>query len=350
MRAAAHQRIGTRGYEMNKRQTKTKESDEVEARWKQFWDEHKDFESPWARNVLHQLSEFLPFVFKFEAVGHAIAQLYTGSAPCPPDWNWKEDWSNADEHLPIATLRQLPIFRLALELEAYAYHGLKFPEDALGERGLDRFLEDLDQRTTHPKFITLFPLEWGGGAMEQTISAALGRHKLDFPEVGPLKPEELAALIKLPRKNIVNLLTPVKSAILKSDTRGQISVESARNWLSRRDDFLASVWQQQQSDFAISAHHSEPLLADVPIFVPVASDGTWFSPNDRSERDGSYHVASGDREEKHENYWAALDFLLRAKFPRWRYRDAANRWRAKTGRGDDWIRKSREEIEALMHV
>jgi len=95
---------------MNKSQRK--ESGEVEARWKKFWDDHKDFESPWARNILHQLTEFLPFVFEFDAVRHGLEQLYTRSdVKCPAEWDWSDDWTAADEHLPIAALRHLPIFR-----------------------------------------------------------------------------------------------------------------------------------------------------------------------------------------------------------------------------------------------
>jgi len=235
---------------------------------------------------------------------------------------------------------------LALNLDAYAYYGLKLPtaEESRGVHDLDGFLED---RTS--KIVTLFPREWDGGVMEQTITAALARRKLDYPKTGPMTPDELAALVKRPRKNIVNLLAPANRGILKSDSQGLISVESARTWLSKRDDFHPSVWQQQNSH-SISAPHSEPVLGDDPIFVPVAIDGTWFSPNDRNKRDGCYYVASGDHEEKYEDYWAALEFLGHARFPGWRYRDAAGRWRAKTGRGDDWLRKSRTEIETLLHA
>ena len=179
--------------------------------------------------------------------------------------------------------------------------------------------------------------------MEQTITAALARRKLDNPKAGGMTAEELAALVKLPRKNIVNLLAPANQGILKTNARGLISIESARR------DFRPSIWQQQTND-SVREPSSEPLMGDDPIFVPVASDGTWFSPTDRNERDGRYHVGSGDHEEKYDDYWAALDFLGRAMFPRWRYRDAAGRWRAKTGREDDWLRKSRAEIEELLHT
>jgi len=59
--------------------------------------------------------------------------------------------------------------------------------------------------------------------MEQTINAALAREKLDFPKIGGMTPEELAALVTLPRKNIVNLLAP-SQGVLKADAQGLISV------------------------------------------------------------------------------------------------------------------------------
>jgi hypothetical protein len=323
---------------------------EVEDRIKEFFDDHKDFESQWARNVLHNVSEFLPFVFKFDAVRHGLEQLYTESGvQCPADWDWATDWTSADEHLPIATLRQLPIFRLALALNAYAYYGLKLMTEPGDPQGLDGFLADFQERTAllSPVY-ALFPYEWGGRSMEQTITAALARQKLDHPELGGITPEELAALVKLPRKNIVNL-APKKGGVLKTDAQGLITVESARLWLSTRRNFRPSIWQQQD-DIRIEAPSLEPLQMEDPVFVPVASDGTWFSPNDLNNRDNSYHVANGDHEEKYQNYWTALEFLSHSQFPRWRYYDAARRWRTKMGAGDDWLRKSRMEIEKLLQA
>jgi hypothetical protein len=157
-----------------------------------------------ARDVLHMLSEFLSLVFKFEAVRHGLEELYTRSGvQCPPDWDWSNDWTGAAEHLPAAALRDLPIVRLALALDAYAYYGLKLPPDDPNDIHpiIDLFLDDLSSAKTQQGHLSLFPLEWSGKDMEQTISAAFAREKLDFPKIGGLTPEELAALVKLPRKN-----------------------------------------------------------------------------------------------------------------------------------------------------
>jgi len=105
---------------------------------------------------------------------------------------------------------------LALALDAYAYYGLKVtleePDDMYG---LDYLLEDLEERMapSQPRIITLFPHEWGGKEMEETITAALARRKLDHPEKSKgLTPEELAALGRVSRKSVMNLVAPGKQA------------------------------------------------------------------------------------------------------------------------------------------
>jgi len=48
------------------------------------------------------------------------------------------------KHLPAVALRDLPIFRLALALDAYAYYGLKLPlAESDDIHTIDLFLEDL---------------------------------------------------------------------------------------------------------------------------------------------------------------------------------------------------------------
>jgi hypothetical protein len=51
-----------------------KQETEIEARLKEFWDDHKDFDSGWARGILDELTEvILPFVFKPSAVEIGLA-------------------------------------------------------------------------------------------------------------------------------------------------------------------------------------------------------------------------------------------------------------------------------------
>jgi len=317
------------------------QSADLKARWKEFWEDHKDFDSAWLRNMLHNLAEFLPFIFKFDAVGDGLTMMYRNSiGKLPPDF----DWIGAEEYLSAADLSRLPGFRLALALRAYAYYGLMLEMDESEDvHGLQAFLEHAE--------MDLIPIRWGGDEeTERTIEAALARRKLDWNSAEGLSPEELAALVGLRRKNIVNLLAPAKRAsgthgVLETGPNGRITVESARRWLLARPDFRPSIWQHQE-DAPLGAPWSEALLEGDPVFVPVSSDRSWFSPEHRNERDGHYYVASGDCEEKYKDYWSALEFLSRAASPRWRYRDSIGRWRMKNG--TDWLRKTRQEIEALL--
>src|SRR5438552_3164747 len=96
-----------------------KEAAELHARWKEFRDDHKNFDSSWARNILHNLSEFLPLVFKFNAVSNCLKELY--GARVLADFDWSSEWTNVAHQLPAAALGELPIFKLALALRAYAF-------------------------------------------------------------------------------------------------------------------------------------------------------------------------------------------------------------------------------------
>jgi hypothetical protein len=318
---------------------------EVEAREKEFWHDHKDFESAWARNVLHNLAEFLPFVFKFDAVRHGLKQLYVRSgAQFPPDFDWQKDWSEADECLLSAGFSPLPIYRLFLALRAYAYYGLKLEIDK-------PLIQNVDEFFTVLKTWSLFPLDWGRDEeMTQTIAAALARQKLDERSADGLTPDELAALARVNRKSVMNLLAP-KNGSLEVDSQGRITSESALRWLLRRPDFRRSVWEQQGEDTATRIPQMDSQLPVDPIFVPIGTDEEWFSPSHRqfNKRDECYYyyVASGEHEEPpQKDYWVALDFLTRAPSPRWRYSDGVGRWRMKNTTG--WIRKSRREIESQL--
>src|SRR6266404_5730106 len=137
-----------------------KESD-VEKRHKDFWQKHEHYDPKWVRHVLHNLNEFVPFVFPWKSVIRAMTQLYK-----PIEI---EDWIDAPEYLPASELRKLPLFKIALELRAYAYFGLKLK---LNDPGVDEFLDHMESG--------FFPREWGGDPeTESTITAAYARRKLD---------------------------------------------------------------------------------------------------------------------------------------------------------------------------
>jgi hypothetical protein len=251
--------------------------------------------------------------------------------------------------LPAAVLSPLPIFKYDLALRAFADYGLllQFPkEDEIQE---DIFTFILDRFPRH----WIMPQTWVEGIvhpwaedMNRIITAAQARRKLDEHE--SVTPEELAALARVSRKSIMNLAAPGKGGVvLHKGSDDQITSESAMRWLLSRPDFRRSIWQQQKNiHIALSLPKQATPSTVEPLFVPVAADGSWFSPAERRQPDGHYQVGNGDDEKQFDDYWTALDFLARAASPRWRYADTTGRWRIKMATG--WERKAREEVEALL--
>jgi hypothetical protein len=315
-------------------------NEQLQKRLDEFWKAHATYDSPWARNTLHHLNEMLPYIF--EKVGGGVTALYKDSGVKLADHDL--DWMEAPEHGSAQELKNLPIFKLALELRAYAYYGLKLGLLNTHYHNLESFLDEVAAD------LRQLPPNWGQDEeTEKTIKAASARAKIDHSVSGGLTFEELGALAGVSRKSILNLLGRGSRAALQRNLDGLITVESAKRWLLARPDFRPSLWQEQKGT---STQHSEPSLIGEPLFVPVAADGSWFSPtnclrrDDQDDQDPHYYVANGDNEESYEDYWEALNFLARAASPRWRYTDATDRWRIKIA--SSWERKAREEVAALL--
>jgi hypothetical protein len=170
-----------------------KQQAEVEARLKEFWDDHKDFDSGWARGILEELDEvILPHVFEPSAVEAGLEQLYVKSGVRVPrelleqlyvkngvsvqhleqlyvksgvrvprelleqevkttvvfpreldleklDLEYDFVGDEPFDHLPAAALSALPIFKYDLALRAYADYGLLLLGEDIFTFILDRF-------------------------------------------------------------------------------------------------------------------------------------------------------------------------------------------------------------------
>jgi hypothetical protein len=347
---------------MNKKERKV--SAEIEARWKEFWDDHKDYEPDWVRDFLMELNEDLPYVFGPSTREALLLAYVRCGVPREAAVVGPGDDRIAPDGLPVRELFKLPIGQFALAVRAYAYYGLMMPD------WLDRPEYNLDE------YLDLFGRGFFSGGyfsksndelyerhgedetqdrLSVTIRAAEGRWTLDHAverasnqthgEGNGLTPEWLAALARVSRKSIMNLLAPGSGGVLQSDSENRITPESARRWLMGRPDFRPSIWQQQEGKSFWRPWPEPSSIIEEPLFVPVARDGSWFSPTDQHKRDGQYYVSNGSDEEKFNDYGPALEFLTRATLPRWRYTDTLGRWRSRTAVG--WERKRREEVMSV---
>ena len=195
-----------------------------------------------------------------------------------------------------------------------------------------------------------FPNEWlqADDEVYRTIKAASARFKLDNTEWEGgrgVTAEELAALAGVSRKSVMNLLSPKASGPFRTTPDGNIHAESAQRWLSSCADFRPSIWHFQEG-MQLRRPNQEALIDGEPVFVSVAGDKTWFSPNQMDG--GVFHVANGEQNDAFEDYWEALKFLSQAASPKWRTADEFGTWRTKTTRG--WDRKARREIQNLIEL
>ncbi|AJC79805.1 hypothetical protein IE4803_CH02616 [Rhizobium etli bv. phaseoli str. IE4803] len=309
---------------------------QVENTWRRFWDDHKDFDAKWVRHVLHNLAEYLPFVFEYEAAKEGFTTMLEKSrVELLSDF----DWTIAGEDLPVSALEKLRIYRLYLAVRAYAFYGLKL-EDSNRAADWETFLDMADLGMTTQSWLR-------DEEAKRSFSAARARLKLDHPEwLAGLSADEVAALAGVSRKSVMNLLAPKSGGTFQTRTDGSISVESARAWLEARPDFRPSIWHLQE-DLSLARPGQKDFIDGDPVWVPVAKDGTWFSP-EHALPDGCFHVVCDNyrEEQTFDDYWEALDFLSRATSPLWRCPDEAGRWHLKST--SRWDRKTRQEIQSKI--
>ena len=148
-----------------------------------------------------------------------------------------------------------------------------------------------------------------------TVLMARARSNLDHG--AGLDAEGLALLgrVKLSRiRNMMSGHTPE----LPKDVMGLISNEAARSWLEKRDCFLPTV-------VAVGESYTEVQGAEIdPIFVPVARDGSIFTPD--LKRNGGYQIGDKGAEERCSTYEEALARLQAMPTAKWRRPNENGNW------------------------
>jgi hypothetical protein len=127
--------------------------------------------------------------------------------------------------------------------------------------------------------------------------------------------------------------------------------DEARRYLSGRETFIPSSWQEQPPEPAVSKDPGEPARSE-QVFVPVDADGRPFLPDlGRRGRDGvaRYAIGPKDAPDFVEDYWEALRRLALMEAPRWRRPPAAGKggWSLVAAQ-DGWRRFPRAELERML--
>jgi hypothetical protein len=178
--------------------------------------------------------------------------------------------------------------------------------------------------------------------IRRTIEAAWVRHAIDHSEdEGRIDVEGLAALARVSVKTVRNLLSPSSGSGFHVDEKGGIDIASARQWLEDRPEFRSSVWLfEEQFDDAEAPREPAELDPQDVLFVPVAKDGSMFTPD--LVRNGAYQIGPKGAERRLASYREALQHLQLMDRAAWRRPNAADRWGIVMA--THWLRKTTAEL------
>lgn len=144
---------------------------------------------------------------------------------------------------------------------------------------------------------------------------ALARARLKVDEGERLTMADIALLLDVKEPTVVT----------NAHRKNFASVEDGNRRYAEPADALPWMIKQGYLPTRRSSGEAAPAAAEVPadakagdnlLFVPVARDGTWFSPECRSG--GRYTVGAKGEEVKFTDYFEALAALVKMPTPRWR--------------------------------
>ncbi|MGR3605144.1 hypothetical protein [Sulfitobacter sp.] len=156
-------------------------------------------------------------------------------------------------------------------------------------------------------------LDDGDNALLRIADLACSRLAIDSGE-GEVDLRSLAVLGGVSEGRVRNLLLETDGPLERDPDNG-IKALSAAFWLQKKKGYLASVWQEEEPDFQETGKTAD-LVPEKMIFVPVARDGSMFTPD--LQLNGSYRIGAKGAEENHEDFSMALSRLNVMAVLRWR--------------------------------
>lgn len=147
------------------------------------------------------------------------------------------------------------------------------------------------------------------GILVGLVSLASARLKLDKGE--RLTMGEIAALIGVREPTVVTNAHRKNFPTVEEGNRRYAEPADVLPWMIK-NGFRPTT----KAGAATEPRPTVPEDSEDVLFVPVARDGTWFSPDSR--HNGRYKVGAGTNERSFADYYEALAALLRMPTPRWR--------------------------------
>jgi hypothetical protein len=270
--------------------------------------------------ILKRLGLNLERIFGPERTSRAFVELGVRHS------DWREGVEETDFYLETALGMRLTT------LSAYAVFGIlrqdmvesisetiAIVEDLLTDCPADHWLEEPDREP-------LLPI----------IAMARARWNLD--NGFGVSPEGLALLGGVKITRIRNMMSG-SSPELPKDATGLLSNEAARAWLEGRDCFLPTLTEPLERSRGVLTEETVD-----PIFLPVARDGSMFTP-DAKNKEGRYQIGEKGNERKYKSFNEALAALQSMPVAKWRRPNSQGNWGIVSA--VEWRRVDRNSLKPL---
>lgn len=232
-----------------------------------------------------------------------------------------ETWRDVmDDVLAFADV--LPISRRFSDALLYGLYGVTPEEIPLKDRA-DWLADLVSEISDFAARSDVQKLGDGDNALLRIAALAAARHAIDMGQ-GEVDVQSMAVLGGITEGRVRNLLAGSNSALERGPNGGIVAM-SAASWLHKKKGFLASVWQDAEMPESQADAQDRPVIpVDRIIFVPVARDGSMFTPD--LLRNGAYRIGAKGEEEDIAEFGEALARLNAMPVPRWRRPNEKGLW------------------------
>ena len=293
------------------------------------------------------------------------------SEPLAAD-SWREEWGDLEGWDTAGLSRYLDQFH---DLTAFAEYGilsiwnyasrpdeLARPEGAnmrewldISSKDVPAWIAGLCDRVDELEKLEYFDGEGASVFAETKQTRDAARARLKYDEGKPLTVQELALLSGVTVKRLQNAIYAKAEDAPIADRKGMIKPDHCRAWLAARD-YLPTLTPfltfPLSSDWGTDTEYARPdrsSRVDDFIFVPVATDGTVFLPDEclqPRENNPGYQIGAKGEERIIANYDDALAELQKLDPPRWRRKsEGSGKWSIVSGQS--WKRVRRSELGSV---
>ena len=173
------------------------------------------------------------------------------------------------------------------------------------------------------------------GILADLVARARARLKVDEGE--RLTMADIALLLDVKEPTVVTNAHRKNFASVEDCHRRYAEPADALPWMIKQG-YLPTRRSSGEAALAAAEAPANTEAGDEILFVPVARDGTWFSPECRSG--GRYTIGAKGEEVKVTDYFEALSALVKMPTPRWRRANAEGNRGIVSGVRFDRIRRA----------